>query len=638
MVTNKNIKAIMIVAMVFALLVVSTLYILGKKAEANGTISKSEASYATEIFGVDIISIEILADAEDWQAMLDNAMSEEFIMADVIVNGTKFQNVGIRPKGNSSLTQVAQTDSDRYSLRLQFNKYIDGQTCFGLESFVVNNMQGDNSYMKEYVSYDLMKEAGVDTPYFGFADMKVNGEQWGLYLAVEMYNDSYEQRVFGDISGMLYNVKSMDAGGNAENEAGDMPERTEEQTAQGDGNPGQMTQQAGADGLNGMANLGGDGRGNNGGSLAYIDDDSDSYGAIFNNVVGQGTQSDYQRVIEALKALSEGRDLETYFDVDQILRYLAAHTIVVNLDSYSSSMSQNYYIYERDGQLTILPWDYNLSWGGFQSGDITSVINFPIDTPVSGIEMESRPLLEQLFANEEYLTRYHTYLQDLLERYFADGKFEAKIDALHAQIDEYVQNDPTAFCTYAAYQKAVAAFITLGNLRAQSVQGQLDGTIPSTTQGQEANPDTLVSAGELSLSDLGSMGGAIGGGDRENQENQDALGAPNQVSGADVANMADREIMQQAMQILQAADGDLTDEILQELLDLGLTEEQIEQISTMGGGVAKGDGGPNMGGAGSDFNANAQEPALRNTLVITGGLVLCMLIATVLIARRKRTY
>ena len=155
-------------------------------------------------------------------------------MADVIVNGTKFQKVGIRPKGNSSLTQVADSDSDRYSFRLQFDEYIKDQSCFGLESFVLNNMLGDNSYMKEYISYDLMREAGVEAPYFGFADIRVNGGDWGLYLAVELYNDSYEQRVYGDTSGMLYNVKSMDMGGadsensntfNRRNSSGNRPEQ-----------------------------------------------------------------------------------------------------------------------------------------------------------------------------------------------------------------------------------------------------------------------------------------------------------------------------------------------------------------------------------------------------------------------------
>lgn len=175
--------------------------------------------------------------------------------------------------------------------------------------------------------------------------------------------------------------------------------------------------------------------------------------------------------MKALKALSEGKELENYFYVDRILRYLAAHTIVVNLDSYSSGMAQNYYIYERDGRITILPWDYNLAWGGFQSGNASSVINFPIDTPVSGVEMSSRPLIDKLFANSEYLEQYHDYLKQLIDNYFANGKFEEKIEKLDALIADYVKNDPTVFCTYEQYKTAITAFITLGNLRAQSVQG-----------------------------------------------------------------------------------------------------------------------------------------------------------------------
>jgi len=428
MIQSNKINIIVAVAVVFALIISVALVAIGNMQAENGGM-KTEAEYAIKIFGTDIISIQIIADEADWQEMLDNATSEQYIMADVIVNGTKFQNVGIRPKGNSSLTQVASSDSDRYSFRLQFDEYIEGQTCFGLESFVLNNMLGDNTYMKEYISYDLMHEVGVDAPYFGYADIKVNGENWGLYLAVELYNESYEQRVFGDTSGMLYNVKSMDMGGNG----GAIPDSKSPPNTGNTNFPAQNSpvqnspaQMYGEN--NGMnRDFGGrGGRGSSGGSLEYIDDNTASYSAIFNNVVGKGTESDFQRVVKALKALSEGKELETYFDVDQILRYLAAHTFVVNLDSYSSSMAQNYYIYERDGKITILPWDYNLAWGGFQSGSASSVINFPIDTPLSGVEVSSRPLIEKLFANKEYLERYHSYLQQLIDNYFANGKFEEK--------------------------------------------------------------------------------------------------------------------------------------------------------------------------------------------------------------------
>lgn len=245
----------------------------------------------------------------------------------------------------------------------------------------------------------------------------------------------------------------------------------------------------------------------NGGSLAYTSDDPADYSDIFDNVVGKEDTAANQRVITALKALSAAEDLETYFDTDAILRYLAAHTVVVNLDSYSSSMAQNYYLYERSGRLTVLPWDYNLAWGGFQSGNAASVINFPIDTPVSGVAMSDRPLLNQLLTDETYLAQYHDHLNTLLQKYFADGHFTQKVQSLHTLISDYVKNDPTAFCTYEAYQTAVEALIELGNLRAQSIQGQLEGSIPSTSEGQQSNPSALIPAGDLKLEDLGSMMG-----------------------------------------------------------------------------------------------------------------------------------
>ncbi|MGE5458942.1 MAG: hypothetical protein ACM3NJ_00670, partial [Methanobacterium sp.] len=106
-------------------------------ADTNKSTGNTPA-YAEKIFGVDIISIDIIADQKTWQKMLDNALKEEYIKVDVVINGTKFKNVGIRPKGNSSLSQVASSDSDRFSFRIKFDEYVKGQTCFGVDKLVVN--------------------------------------------------------------------------------------------------------------------------------------------------------------------------------------------------------------------------------------------------------------------------------------------------------------------------------------------------------------------------------------------------------------------------------------------------------------------------------------------------------------------
>lgn len=655
MIENKRINVIVAVAMVAALLLVGVLYAL---AHSSG-VSAAEPEYATKIFGEDIITIDIEADEDEWQEMLDKATAEEFIMADITVNGTGFESVGIRPKGNSSLTQVAQSDSDRYSFRLQFDEYIKDESCFGLDSLVLNNMIGDDTYMKEYISYDLMREAGVDVPYFGFASITVNGEPWGLYLAVEMYNDSYEQRVSGDTSGELYNVKSMDMG-QRDDDAGEMappdgmtpPDRT---TQSDSGSMGDTSDRAtttgetvGAAGTvntdngdrsKGFGGMGGPG-GSSGGALVYTDDDPDSYGAIFNNVVGKGDEDEYDKVIEALQALSEGRDLEEYFDVDEILRYLAAHTVVVNPDSYSSSMAQNYYIYEYEGQVTVLPWDYNLAWGGFRSSSASSVVNFPIDTPVSGVEMSERPLIEKLFENPEYLEKYHTYLQQLIDNYFANDKFAAKIAELDALIGSYVEDDATKFCTYEEYRKAAETFITLGDLRAESIQGQLGGTIPSTTDGQSADPDALIAADSINLSDLGSSMGGGGG----NQQGGDGGGFGD--FGGPGGAMPDKEVMEQAMTILQSAGGKVTDVAREQLTALGLTAAQIEMLSNFSN-RGNGDGMPGVSDtqssdgsvqSGTDGTQSGLSEDETGSLILVAVLMLCLVITTVFAARWKRKY
>ena len=52
-------------------------------------------------------------------------------------------------------------------------------------------------------------------------------------------------------------------------------------------------------------------------------------------------------------------------------------------------MIHNYYLYEQDGKLSMLPWDYNLAFGGFQGNDATSSVNNPIDDVLSDSPMQA---------------------------------------------------------------------------------------------------------------------------------------------------------------------------------------------------------------------------------------------------------
>lgn len=507
MITGKYINVFIICILIIAVVFTGAAVLVPKNKAIETATSQPE--YAAKLFDKSsIISIDIKADPEAWQSMLDSAVDKEYISCDVTINGTTFKSVGIRPKGNSSLSSVANSDSDRYSFKFEFDHYIEGQTYYGLDKFVINNIQGDASYMKEYLSYDLMTFIGVKTPLFAYTDVTVNGKSWGFYMAVEAIEEAYALRNFGSDYGMLYKPESMGVMGNAGKE--NMPDANS-RTKSG-AQPDMQPPDAG-DRSNNRSEGSGPGAGSGGGTdLIYTDDNISSYSNIFDYQVFEGTTTDYKRVIKALKNLNNGTELEKYINVDETLRYFAANTVLVNLDSYFSSMKHNYYLYEKNGQLTMLPWDYNLSFGGFQSGTASEAVNFPIDTPVSGVDMSERPVLAKLLEVDEYKAKYHEYLQQIVDNYFDNGIYTNTIDKVNSVIGKYVNEDASAFYTYTRYEEAVKMLKEFGMLRAESVRGQLEGIIPSTSQGQTDAKDKLVDASAIDISVMGSQGGKDGEG------------------------------------------------------------------------------------------------------------------------------
>ncbi|MBR5361533.1 MAG: CotH kinase family protein, partial [Lachnospiraceae bacterium] len=256
--------------------------------------------------------------------------------------------------------------------------------------------------------------------------------------------------------------------------------------------------------------------GRGGADLNYTDDDLDSYSTIWDGTITETSKADHKRVVEALKNISEGNDLEKYMDVDNILKYMAVHTFSVNMDSLSGSMAHNYYLYEYDGQLNIFPWDYNLSLGGMSmgsDGDATDMVNDAIDTPYAGTEF-----FDALLENEEYLEKYHEYLRQLTEEYVYGGRFDEVYTRIRSQIDDLVKEDPTAFYSYDEYTAAADMLYETIMLRAKSIIGQLDGTIPSTDEEQSNDSSAFIDASNIDTDvmgkfDMGGMGGQNGDND-----------------------------------------------------------------------------------------------------------------------------
>lgn len=543
MVTNKYITKIISALMAFAVILCLVASAFSKQLQSVYGNNAVTMEYESKLFDTDqIMDIDILMDEDDWNDMLENALSEEYYSCDVVVNGKTFYSVGIRPKGNTSLSSIASDpDTDRYSFKLEFDHYIEGQTCYGLDKLILNNNYADATNMKEAIVYDMYQYLGVDASLYNYAKICVNGDYWGVYLALEAVEDSFMLRNYGTEDGNLYKPESMGVGGGEDEKdgeggpGGEAPEMGEfpgEEMPQMGGDPqgGEMPQMGNGNmpedfqpPENGkmpenadfsdheMGAMGGSG----GADLNYTDDDLDSYSIIWDGEVTDSGKKDHKRVVEALKNISEGTNLETYMDVDNILKYMAVHTFVVNDDSLSGTMAHNYYLYEYNGQLNILPWDYNLSFGGMsmgggmggQSSGATSVINDVIDTPFSITNF-----FDALLEDEEYLAKYHEYLNELVEKYVNGGEFQKTYERIRSQIDDLVSDDPTAFYSYEEYDAAAQMLLEVVSLRAESVSGQLDGTIPSTDDGQQEDSSSLIDGSDIDLSVMGTMSGGGGAG------------------------------------------------------------------------------------------------------------------------------
>lgn len=491
MVANKHITKIITAITAIAVILCFLAVMYGQKLSDTLGGSAVGMEYENELFDTDeIISIDIKMDEDDWDEMLKNATSEEYYTCDVVINGKTIYNVGIRPKGNTSLSSIAMDpDTDRFSFKLEFDHFVEGQTCYGLDKLILNNNYADATNMKEAIIYDMFEYLGADASLYNYATISLNGQYKGVYLALEGVEKSFMLRNFGTQDGELYKPDPMEmGGGNSGKPSGDKPEG---------GFPG---------------GGGGPMMGGNGANLNYTDDDLDSYSSIWDGALSDTSKADHRRVVTALKNISEGTDLEEYLDIDNILKYMAVHTFSVNQDSLSGNMAHNYYLYEYEGKLNIFPWDYNLSLGGMGMGgsDASEMINDAIDTPFSGTEF-----FDTLLENEEYRSIYHEYLKKLCEEYVEGGRFDEVYSRIRSQIDELVETDPTAFYTYDEYKVAAETLYETVMLRAESIEGQLSGSIPSTDEGQRADDSALIDASSIDTSVMGSFN--MGGVSKENE-------------------------------------------------------------------------------------------------------------------------
>jgi hypothetical protein len=178
-----------------------------------GLSAQDSADPASRLFDrARVLEVEIRMAPEEWHALRishrdagDAGMSRitenPYIdyPADAWIDGVQVGRVAVRKKGF-----FGSVVSTRPSLKISFDEYESGRTFAGLSGLTLNNNVQDGSLVQQVMAYDLFARAGVPAPRAGFARVRVNGEDLGIYTNVEPINGRFLRRVFGSSSGGLF--------------------------------------------------------------------------------------------------------------------------------------------------------------------------------------------------------------------------------------------------------------------------------------------------------------------------------------------------------------------------------------------------------------------------------------------------
>ncbi len=264
-----------------------------------------------------VVEVNIELAPEDWDALrcegrgLASTMSGSiepfeytYFVGTATVDGKRIENVGVRKKGFLGSLSVV-----RPSLKVNFGKFVDGQTYSGMKRMTLNNDLQDPSHTHQVMSYALFRKAGIVAPRCNFAHVTVNGEDLGTYSHVESIKKPFLARHFSNNDGNLYEGQVADF-------TPELVSRFERKTNEGDHD-----------------------------------------------------RSDLDGVVQALTANDADllTALEQVMDVDEFLTFWAMEVITGHWDGYDGNRNNFYFYFDPEtGLVHFIPWGTD---GTFNEGN-----------------------------------------------------------------------------------------------------------------------------------------------------------------------------------------------------------------------------------------------------------------------------
>lgn len=372
---------------------------------------------------------------------------KEYIRADITIDGTLIEDVGLRLKGNSTLqslsnnsmgggggggmTQLFEDNPEELPWLISFDEYEEGRAYQGMTEIALRPAaSGSDVAINEALALELTAESGQITQDYTFTSVTVNGSESAARIVV----DAPDTELANELgSGVLYKARA-------------------------------------------------------GGSLDYVGDDPTEYEDSFKQINAEGAY-DLQPVMTLMKFLNESTDeefaeeLDDYVDTESFAKYLATQEILSNNDAMDGP-GNNYYLWydTTEKQFTVLSWDLNLALSGMGGGMGGGVGGMQQDTetgtatdiddtattgemptlpdgmempempqPPEGMEMpggeegegagpsggsDSGILKERFLDNEEFYAMYEQAYAELYEQLIASGYAEETLNELTTRAEE----------------------------------------------------------------------------------------------------------------------------------------------------------------------------------------------------------
>ena len=328
----------------------------------------------------------MMAELEIQAALLPAERDYEYVEGTVRFEGTTYDHVGIRHKGNTSLVEPYRMGRAKLHYKLDFDKLDDlypeteGRTLLGMDKVNLANGFRDPTLLRDILTVDLLREFGAYAPRARPCVVFFNGEFRGLFVMIEQIDKISLRDRFGNDTGNLYKPDG-DSAGLTEFVQADLEKKTNKKKA----------------------------------------DWSDIAGFI-------------------AKLNDPTVDIATILDVDSFLPWLAVTVAIANLDSYLAR-PHNYYLYNNPatGLFHFISWDHNISYGtavvaGYNDQNIHT---YPVDFP----SIPGTPLVERVLAVPAYRQRYEA----LIGRLAAHPMGADRIAPLHAAMGPWARTERFPF-------------------------------------------------------------------------------------------------------------------------------------------------------------------------------------------------